>query len=123
MIIRAVEDLLVYQKALAAAHAISALIERAASRRDFELRDQLAKSSSRVPALIAEGFEQKTDFLYIARGSSRETLTHLQVALGRRHVTATEIETLVDEYNQICRMLAGLIQHLKFENRPHRWRQ
>ena len=128
MIIRAVEDLLVYQKALAAAHAISALIERAAFRRDFELRDQLAKSSSRVPALIAEGFEQKTDrhfahFLYSARGSSRETLTHLQVALGRRHVTATEIETLVDEYNQICRMLTGLIQHLEFENRPHRWRQ
>jgi four helix bundle protein len=105
MIIRAVEDLLVYQKALAAAHAISALIERPAFRR-----------------------EEKTDrhfahFLSIARGSSRETLTHLQVALGRRYVTATEIETLVDEYNQICRMLTGLIQHLEFENRPHRWRQ
>jgi len=37
-------------------------------------------SSSRVPALIAEGFEQKTDrhfahYLYLARGSAKETGT------------------------------------------------
>jgi len=43
-------------------------------------------SSSRVPALIAEGFEQKSDrhfahYLYLARGSMKETKAHLIVGV------------------------------------------
>jgi four helix bundle protein len=126
MIIHSLEELLVYQKALAAAHAVSALIERREFRDDPELRDQLATSSSRVPALIAEGFEQKSDrhfahYLYIARGSASETRTHLLVAVGRQHLSAKEAETPVDEYSQICRMLTRLIQHLERENRANRF--
>jgi four helix bundle protein len=81
-----------------------------------------------VPALIAEGFEQKSDrhfahYLYIARGSASETRTHLLVAVGRQYLSAKEIETVVDDYSEICRMLTGLIQHLEDEDRPHRWRR
>jgi four helix bundle protein len=128
MIIRSLNELLVYQKALAAAHAVSALIERRTFNKDPKLRDQLAASSSRVPALIAEGFEQKSDrhfahYLYIARGSASETRTHLLVAVGRQYLSAKEIETVVDDYSEICRMLTGLIQHLEDEDRPHRWRR
>ena len=127
MVVRKLEELLVYQKALSAAHAVSALIERRTFNNDPELRHQLATSSSRVPALIAEGFEQKSDrhfahYLYIARGSASETRTHLVVAVGRHYLSAEEIETLVDEYSQICRMLTGLIQHLEREDRTHRWK-
>src|SRR5579885_2820802 len=50
--------------------------------RDVKLREQLASSSDAVPALISEGFPQKTDrhialLLYRARGSSSETRTRL----------------------------------------------
>src|SRR5215475_14554131 len=61
VIIRTLDDLLVYQKALAAAHAVSAIIDRPTFAKDYRLREQLSASSSRVPALIAEGFELKTD--------------------------------------------------------------
>jgi four helix bundle protein len=87
MIIRSLDESLVYQKALDAANAVSAIITRPGLAKDFKLRDQLAGSSSRVPALIAEGFEQKTDrhfahYLYIAKGSAKETKTHLVIAWG-----------------------------------------
>jgi four helix bundle protein len=78
MIVRSLDELLVYQKALDAANAVSAILERPCFSKEFKLREQLSASSSRVPALIAEGFEQKSDrhfahYLYLARGSSKET--------------------------------------------------
>jgi four helix bundle protein len=50
-----VEDLAVYQKALAAADEVSALLKRLDFSKDFDLKDQLGNSSARLPALIAEG--------------------------------------------------------------------
>lgn len=113
MIIRALEDLLVYQRALAAANEVSAMLKRREFSKDFDLRDQLGNSSSRVPALIAEGFEQKTDrhfahYLYLARGSAKETKTHLKVALNRGCVAHEDARRLWTEY-------------LEAEDRAHRW--
>lgn len=99
MIIRSLEDLLVYLRALATADAVSAILQRRAFSKDFDLRDQLGSSSARVPALIAEGFEQKTDrhfahYLYLARGSAKETKTHLRVALNRGYVLLEDSRSL-----------------------------
>ena len=58
---KGVEELLVYQKALDAADAVSAILKRPDLQRDFRLRDQLEGSSEAVPSLIAEGFPQSTD--------------------------------------------------------------
>jgi four helix bundle protein len=127
MIIASLDDLLVYQKALDAANAVSAIIARPSVAKDFKLRDQLGASSSRVPALIAEGFEQKSDrhfahYLYIARGSAKETKAHLIVAWGRQHVTKDEANALCDRYDEICRMSTSFIRYLEREDRRHRWR-
>jgi len=126
MIARTLEDLLVYQRALAAANEVSAILKRIEFSKDFDVRDQLANSSSRVPALIAEGFEQKTDrhfahYLYLARGSAKETKTHLKVALNRGYVPLEDARRLWSEYDEVCAMITGLIQHLEFEDRSHRW--
>jgi len=120
-----VEDLVVYQKALAAADAVSALLERREFSKDVDLKDQLGNSSSRVPALIAEGFEQKSDrhfahYLYVAKGSAKESKTHLLVAQSRRHVSAVEAARLGGDYDEIRRMLNGLIEHLEREDRRNR---
>ena len=120
------EDLAVYQKALAAADEVSALLKRPEFSKDFDLRDQLGNSSSRVPALIVEGFEQKSDrhfahYLYIAKGSAKESKTHLRVALSRGYVSTDEAARLGGDYEEIRRMLAGLIEHLERENRQNRW--
>jgi len=126
MIIRTLDELLVYQKALAAAHAVSAILDRPAFAKDSRLREQLSSSSSRVPALIAEGFELKTDrhfahYLYLARGSAKESCTHRTVAERRRHLHTAECESLCELYAEIARMSTGLIQHLEREDREHRW--
>ena len=79
MVAKSVEELLVYQKALAACDEVSALAERSNLCKDFELRQQLNSAAGSIPANIAEGFGQQTDrqfarYLYFARGSSKRTL-------------------------------------------------
>ena len=122
---KSLEELQVYQKALAAAVEVSALIRRPSFRRDPRLRDQLGGSSESVPSLIAEGFEQSTDrhfaeYCYRSRGSSRETRTHLVVARARSHITESERARVSDLYEEIAKMLSGLIAHLRFEDRKQR---
>jgi four helix bundle protein len=125
MRVTSVEELLVYQKGLAAADAVSALLKRQAFAKDARLRNQLAASSERVVSLIAEGFSQSTDrhfaeYLYRSRGSSSETRTQLRVAQGREYVSERERVGVCDRYNEIERMLTGLIQHLRAEDRRER---
>src|SRR5262249_21906810 len=122
MIARSLEELQVYQKALAAADAVSVILKKPCFQRDPRLRGQLGASSGGVAALIAEGFGQSTDrffaqFLYRARGESKETRAHLQVAYGRDYLSQNEVSALCDRYDEIERMSRGLIRHLERENR------
>jgi four helix bundle protein len=111
------DDVLVYNKSLAAADAVSALLERAAFRNDFKLKDQLSQSSSRTSALIAEGFGQLTDrhtasYYANARGSALETIAHLHVAKGREHITEDERAPVAGVYEEIVKMLTSWINYL-----------
>jgi four helix bundle protein len=120
-----VEELHVYQKAIVAAHAISAITGRACFLEDRRLREQLRAASGGIPANIAEGHAQKTDkhfarYLYIARGSAREVRAHLAVANGRALITTEERTESENRYDEIAKMLTGLIRHLEKENRPDR---
>src|SRR5215831_8146292 len=122
MIIRNLDEMRVYQKALTTADAVSAILDRPSFEKDRRLKEQLSSSSSRVPALMAEGFEQKTDrhfahYLYLARGSAKESKTHLIVAVKRRHLATTDCEGLGRDYDEIAKMSSGLIQLFR-PNRP-----
>jgi four helix bundle protein len=122
---KSLEDLRIYQQALDAAHAISAMVRRESFRRDLKLRDQLLEVSAGVPAHISEGFGQGTDrhfahYLCIARGSANEARTHLTVAHGRGHITAAEKTAISARYDEIGRGLTRFIQHLTRENRTTR---
>jgi four helix bundle protein len=122
---KSVEELLVYQKALAASAEASAIIQRESFSRDLRLREQLGSSSERVASLIAEGFEMSTDrhfaqYCYRSRGSSRETRTQLVVACDRHHITQKERDLMCGRYEEIAKMLTGLIDHLETEDRKHR---
>jgi four helix bundle protein len=120
-----VEELLVYQKSLALADEVSVMLARPSLASDRKLHDRLGASSERIPSVIAEGFAQKTDrhfasYLYHARGSSKETRTHLHVACTRGHVTTKERDDLQARYNEVEKMLTGLIKHLNREDRRQR---
>jgi len=123
--VQSVQELLVYQKAVAAADAISSILKRPEFARDFKLRDQLASSSGRVVADIREGFGQSTDrkfaqFLSDARGSSAETQAHLTLAQGRDLITEAEREDISSRFDEIQPMLTGLGKHLRREDRRDR---
>jgi four helix bundle protein len=120
-----VEELLVYQKSQSAADAISAVTNRLEFGRDPELRRQLRGASGRIPSHIAEGFGQKTDrhfahYLYIARGTAKEIRAHLAVAKGRSYITEAERLMHWETYDEIARMLTGLIRHLERDDRKNR---
>jgi four helix bundle protein len=122
---KCVEELAVYQKAMDAAAQVSAIIQRDSFKRDPRLRDQLGSSSERVASLISEGFEQSTDrhfaqYCYRSRGSSRETRTQLLVAVQPNHITDAECVRISNLYEEIAKMLTGLIRHLETEDRKHR---
>jgi four helix bundle protein len=122
---KSVEELQVYQKAVAAAAEVSAIIQRPSFNRDHRLREQLGSSSERVASAISEGFEQSTDrhfaqYCYRSRGSSREARTQLVVAVQRTHITEPERLRISDQYEEIAKMLTGLIDHLEKQDRKHR---
>jgi four helix bundle protein len=122
---RCVEELLVFDKAVAAAAAISAILDRWSVNQDMRLREQISSASERVVSSISEGFEMSTDrhfaqYLYRAKGSSREIRSQLVVARQRRHVTESEVAAISEKYEEIAKMLTGLIRHLEAEDRKHR---
>jgi hypothetical protein len=47
----------------------------------------------------------------------------LRIAEGRRYTTTVETATCCGSYDEIAKMLTGLIQHLEGDNRPHRWKR
>ncbi len=125
MIARTLDELVVYRKSLASCSAVSELLERQTLRRDCELRSQLGSASAAVAANIAEGFGQQSDrqfarYLFIARGSSQEVRAHLAVAHGRKYLNEAELGELVIKYEEIAKMLTGLIKHLRATDRKQR---
>ena len=125
MVARTLDELLVYRKALLACDAISALLERPRVRADYDLRVQLAAASAAVPANIAEGFGQQSDrqfvrYLFIARGSAQEARSHLSVARGRQYLSDTEATDLSAKYEEIAKMVTGLIKYLRASDRKLR---
>ena len=70
---RNLDEVVVYRESLEAEDLISAILERPIFGKDLNTKDQLDRSSGRIPALIAEGFGQITDrhkasYLALARG-------------------------------------------------------
>ena len=120
-----VHELLVFQKACLAADALFALLKSTPLGKDRDLGSQLSRASVRVVSDIAEGFEQKTDrhftrYLYDARGGAAEIRAQLSIACGRRYIENDDRQAVSSRYEEVGRMLTGLIRHLEREDRPRR---
>lgn len=92
---------------------------------DRDLHGQLASASAAVAANIAEGFGQQSDrqfarYLFIARGSAQELRALLAVAHHRGDVTSTELAEIAQKYEEVVRMLTGLIKYLRASDRKER---
>jgi four helix bundle protein len=115
---RNLDEVVVYRESLEAEDAVSAILERPVFSKDLNTKDQLDRSSSRVPALISEGFGQITDrhkasYLALARGSANETNTHLRKACRKKFISDDEHRRLSDTYTRIGKRLSCWIRYLQ----------
>jgi four helix bundle protein len=84
------------------------------SSQDWGLRNQITRSAVSVPSNIAEGHERGstkefTRFLYIAKGSTAELRTQLEIAQRVGELDHKAAVRLLDEAKQINAMLQALI--------------
>ena len=108
----------VWQRAHGLVLEIYRVTERFPNTERFRLTDQLCRSASSVPANIAEGTGRNTlkeyvQFLYTARGSVEETKYHLILSKDLDYLPSDDFNGLMEGYNEVGRMLNGLINSLK----------
>ena len=95
--------------------------------KDFALRDQIRRASVSVMANIAEGFESRTDGLFIeflgrAKGSSGEVRCHLSVAHDIGYIPQDTYLQLPADAARVSRWVSGLLTYLKDHRFPTRGR-
>ncbi len=116
------EDIVAWQKARELNLAIYRICGSGPFSKDFDLRNQIRRSSISIAANIAEGQGRRTDkdfahFLNIALGSVAETKSHLYLALDLGYIDKTTFDELFTRLDEIGRMTFGLIQHLRSANK------
>ncbi len=86
--------------------------------KDFGLRDQIQRAAVSVMSNIAEGFESRTQSIFIdhlgrARGSAGEVRAQLYVAYDQDYLSDADFEATYDLADKASRQLFRLIQYLK----------
>jgi four helix bundle protein len=110
------EKLLVYQKSVAFADAVCAAT-RQFPRGYFFLRDQLNRAALSSATNLAEGngrftVADRRQFFGIARGSVRECVPLLEIAVRREVLLPDDHARLRSDLEEISRMVSGLIKGL-----------
>jgi four helix bundle protein len=88
------------------------------SEEKWNLNQQLRRAALSVPANIAEGYgrfyyQDNVRFCYNARGSLDEVLSHLTIAYEMNYITEGLYRELVNDGNEVDRMLNGYVAYLK----------
>ena len=115
-------DLQVWQKAMDLAVEVYRVTKQFPREEMFGLTSQIRRAASSVPANIAEGWGRETSggyiqFLRIAQGSLKELETHLLLAQRVELCPYEPIQILLDQIDQIGRMLRALLRTIQARNR------
>jgi len=89
---------------------------------DFGLRDQIRRAAVSVMSNIAEGFNSRTQKVFIdllgrARGSAAEVQSQLYLAKDREYISEEEFNKAYNLADTASRQIHGLIRYLK--SRPN----
>jgi len=112
------EDIEAWQKSRELSRAIYEIIKSTDLVRDFELNNQMKRSSGSIMDNIAEGFERggNKEFIYflgIAKGSCAELRSQLYRCIDQHYIVGERYDELHDLTLHISKMLSGIISHLK----------
>ena len=113
-----VTKLRIYENALKLLPQIYALADRL-PKNEYELKSQLCNSAKAISAQIAEGFAKKNSqaefkrFLYMAIGSSDETITHIRQIKILFPNIAKDCTSLIEEYKSESKQINAMIQRIR----------
>jgi four helix bundle protein len=112
------EDLIVWQKSMDLAEEIYKVTKQGAFAKDWGLKQQIQRAVVSISSNIAEGYERQTTqeyvrYLTIAKGSAGELRTQIVLAGRLGYLTPIEASVLVENCQEISRMLGGLKRRLK----------
>lgn len=112
------EDLRVWQNARKLANMVYDFSSVGEFARDFGLRDQMRRAAVSVMSNIAEGFESRTQAMFIeylgrAKASAGEVRAQLYLALDRKYIDENQMQN-ANELARICSgQLVNLSRYLK----------
>jgi four helix bundle protein len=107
-------DLLVWRKSFTLAKDVYIYTAQLPGSEKYGIVSQIQRAAISIPSNIAEGQQRGgpkefRQFLFIARGSAAELSTQLQLA---QEIYETNAESLLEEVEQIQKMLYALISKL-----------
>ena len=116
------EEIEAWQVARELTRRIYAITGEGAFSRDFGLRDQMRRASVSIMSNIAEGFESRTqalfvDFLGHAKASAGELRAQTYVALDAGYLDQKEFDELFDLADKCSRQISRFITYLKTKQR------
>jgi len=122
------EDLEVWETARVLTRRVYEVTNEGPFARDYGLRDQIRRASVSVMSNIAEGFESRTQALFIeflgrAKGSSGEVRAQLYVAFDANYLGAPQFEELHQLATSSSRQLRGFMTYLESQVTTHRLRE
>ena len=112
------EDLIVWQKARDLSNRIYKLTLDGTFAKDYELRNQINRSSGSVMDNIAEGFGRGSraefvQFMGYSMGSLNESKSQLYRAHDRNHIDSVLLAAMYEEADVASRMLRSLMARVK----------
>jgi four helix bundle protein len=114
-------ELLVYQRAFAAAMEVFRFTKRFPKEEVYSLSDQARRSSRSVCANLAEAWRKRryeaafVSKLNDSEAEAAETQTWLQFAVECAYISAEEARPIYKEYDEILSLLVAMIQN------PEKW--
>jgi four helix bundle protein len=111
------EDLAVWQRSADLAIGLCTVADELEMQRRYRFAEQLRSAALSISNNIAEGSGSNSkkefrNFLNFARRSAFECANMLLIFKRQRMAGESEVHALLDELNQVCRMITGLSRSL-----------
>ena len=126
--IKRFEEIEAWQTAREMTQLVYQMSNSGAFARDFGLRDQMRRAAVSVLSNIAEGFESRTQALFIdylgrAKGSAGELRAQAYVALDVNHITQDQFDELKKLTETCSRQISRFITYLETQPNNRRIRE
>lgn len=126
--IKSFEEIEAWQTARTLTKLVYRISSEGALSRDFALRDQMRRAAVSIMSNIAEGFESRTEVLFIeflgrAKGSAGELRAQLYVAQDVGYAAEDQFRLLHDLCAKCSSQISRFMDYLKRSNPPSRRRR